>query len=822
MRFLIRTLQIVLPLVVIGSAGFAAVMMIRSRPPVETQPPVFSPPGVQVHQVALTEVAMGVTSQGTVQPRTESQLVPEIAGRITWVSSSFAEGGFFEEGDVLVKIDPFDYEQALISARSQLAQARLRLAQEQAEAEVAEREWNDLGRGDPRALTLRKPQLDEAQASIDAAEAGVTRAERDLERAEVVAPYAGRVRQKNVDIGQFVRVGDMIATVYAVDVAEIRLPLPDDQIAYLDLPLSYRGGQQQIQPAVTLTTTFAGETHEWQGRIVRTESEIDPVSRMVHVVAAVLDPYAPRANPNQPPLAVGMYVEAEIEGRLIQNMATVPRAAVRGRNQVLVVSADEHLSFRNVDIFRSTTDAIYVRNGLSDGELVVISPLDTATDGMRVQIANADVDARVRAPEDNDNNLTGDAQTPASDTQAHLNELDDTTLLPEDVSANTETAVRPAWLDALVSNDALRTDNGIGAPTSEPATTEVTRAINSQLNENVDNTTVSDLPVTAPSDPEPVEEQLVTDTPISPEETLEITTVAENNRAARPGREAVAAIMPSNAIAAENNRATRSGREAVAAIVPSNAIAVVPFADLNLEDGSGLGTSVHRAIETQLQNTDGITTTAQQNDARYVINGAIQHVGPVTRVTARIVDTANDAVLGTIKIDGTASERSSLESTVATAILGQLGSVHNIADPEETAKLTTLAVLPFDHLNANTENGQSAPPNLGDTITNAVVTQVSTMTSIQFVSTNESAAWSVRGSIQQLGDLVRVTVRVSNKNSSAIVHAFKVDGSADDLATLTEHIMSALTETLNSIILNGNDTTARNMQPSFQFAGDRL
>jgi len=176
MRFLIRTLQIVLPLVVIGIAGFAAVMMIRSRPSVETQPPVFSPPGVQVHQVALTEVAMEVTSQGTVQPRTESQLVPEIAGRITWVSSSFAEGGFFEEGDVLVKIDPFDYEQALISSRSQLAQARLRLAQEQAEAEIAEREWNDLGRGDPRELTLRKPQLDEAQASIDAAEAGVGKA----------------------------------------------------------------------------------------------------------------------------------------------------------------------------------------------------------------------------------------------------------------------------------------------------------------------------------------------------------------------------------------------------------------------------------------------------------------------------------------------------------------------------------------------------------------------------------------------------------------------------------------------------------------------
>ena len=123
-----------------------------------------------------------------------------------------------------------------------------------------------------------------------------------------------------------------------------------------------------------LASAIAGETHEWQGRVVRTESELDPVSRMVHVVAEVSDPYAPSENSNQPPLAVGMYVEAEIEGRLVQNVAAIPRAALRGRDQVLVVSADEHLEFRDVAIFRSTTDAIYVQSGLSNGELVVVSP----------------------------------------------------------------------------------------------------------------------------------------------------------------------------------------------------------------------------------------------------------------------------------------------------------------------------------------------------------------------------------------------------------------------------------------------------------------
>ncbi|MCH7749312.1 MAG: efflux RND transporter periplasmic adaptor subunit, partial [Acidobacteria bacterium] len=395
-RGIVRTLKIVLPLAVIGAASFAALVMWWSRSPVEFQPPVFTPPGVRVAEVTLRDVPLSVTSQGTVRPRTESQLVTEITGRVTWVAPSFAEGGFFELGDVLVKIDPFDYQQAVVGARSQLAQARLRLAQEEAEAEVAVREWDALGRGDPRALTLREPQLEEARASVAGAEAGLERAQRDLERAEIVAPYVGRIREKNVDIGQFVRVGDVVASIYAVDFAEVRLPLPDDQLAYLDLPLSYRGGSDQPQPRVTLRATFAGEAHEWQGRIVRTESEIDPVSRMVHAVAEVPDPYGPGPNQRRPPLAVGMYVEAEIAGRTARNVAVLPRAALRGRDRVLVVDADDRLSFREVSILRATTDAIYVQRGLADGDLVVVSPLETPTEGMRVQLADADADLLAR------------------------------------------------------------------------------------------------------------------------------------------------------------------------------------------------------------------------------------------------------------------------------------------------------------------------------------------------------------------------------------------------------------------------------------------
>ena len=386
---LFRILTALLPLLIVAAAGIGAATMVMSRPPVETLTPVIEPPGVRVHEVSLENVPLAVMSQGTVQPRTESQLVPQIAGRVTWVAPSFAKGGFFEAGEVLVRLDPFDYEQQLVSARSQLAQARLRLAQEEAEAEVAQREWDALGRGDPRELALRKPQLEEARASVAAAEAGVERAMRDQERAEIVAPYAGRVRTKSVDIGQYVPVGSALATVYAVDAVEIRLPLPDDELAYLDLPLSYRGVERQAQPAVTLRATFAGQTHVWRGRIVRTESEIDSVSRMVHAIAEVRDPYAPGSSPNRPPLAVGMYVEAEISGRTARDVAVLPRRALQGRDQVLVLTLEDRLSFRTVDVLRTSTESVMVRAGLDAGELVVISSLDAPTDGMRVQLADA-------------------------------------------------------------------------------------------------------------------------------------------------------------------------------------------------------------------------------------------------------------------------------------------------------------------------------------------------------------------------------------------------------------------------------------------------
>jgi RND family efflux transporter MFP subunit len=386
-----RHLKWILPIAVIAVGAIVALAMIRSKKEPGRRDPETPPPVVRVERVVLEDVRLVVHSQGTVSPRTESALVPEVAGRITRVAPSLASGGFFEEDDVLLEIDVHDYRQAVVQSRAAVAQAELRLEQERAEATVAREEWSDLGRGDAQPLTLREPQVAEAEAALEAARAVLQQAERNLERTKIRAPYAGRVRDKRVGVGQFVAPGTTLATIYAVDYAEIRLPLPDDELAYIDLPLVYRGESGRGPgPRVVLSARFAGRTHEWEGRIVRTEGEIDPRSRMVHAVARVKDPYARGDDPDRPPLAAGLYVQAEIEGRMAHDVAVLPRSALREGGRVMVVTDDGRLRFREAGILRSLRDELLVTSGLSSGERVCLTPLAAVTDGMRVRVVDGD------------------------------------------------------------------------------------------------------------------------------------------------------------------------------------------------------------------------------------------------------------------------------------------------------------------------------------------------------------------------------------------------------------------------------------------------
>jgi len=425
------TLKIVLPLAVVAGGILAAVVLVKAAPEAATQEPSVPPPLVRVVDVAPEDVALDVTSQGNVQPRTEATLVAQVAGRIVEVSPAFAAGGAFGRGDVLVRIDPADYRLAVSQADARVAQAETVLARQQAEARVAREEWHELHGDDstPDPLALHEPQLAEARANVASAKAQREQARLNLERTTVRAPFAGRVREKMADVGQSVTPGAALGRIFATDYAEVELPVPVAELGYLDVNLT---GAMADGPAVTLGASLGGARHTWPARIVRTAGAIEARTRMLGLVARIDRPLDPSRG-SATPLPMGLFVDATIAGRRAEGVFVLPRAAMRegdrpeetasgaaspaseagraGETASLdrptgwVLVADQapgpsdaprdgadgveetaRLRFRKVEILRLDGDRVIVSSGLRPGERVAISPIDTPVDGMAVRL----------------------------------------------------------------------------------------------------------------------------------------------------------------------------------------------------------------------------------------------------------------------------------------------------------------------------------------------------------------------------------------------------------------------------------------------------
>lgn len=371
----------VLPVVVVFFGFGLAAAIIATGPKIEPQPPAPNAPMVRVAPAEHETVQLTTVTHGTVLPRTESELIPEVSGRVIGISPTMVSGGFFRKGDLLLEIDPLDYEVALEQAKAALASTRSELTN----ATKGHERQLDLARKQSTSQSQKDDSLNRlrlAQASLREARARLSRAERDLSRTKVVAPYDGRVRNERVDIGQFVNRGSPIASLYATDIAEVRLPLHDEELAHLDLQLT-GSLSKDIQPTVILRAQFAGEQHTWEGSIVRTEGELDPQTRMINVIAQVESPYEQAGN--RPPLAVGLFVEAEIIGHLVNNVVVLPRSAIQANEQVYIVGNDNRLQFRDVGILRTVGEEVYVTDGIRPGESLCLSALTNAVPGMIVQ-----------------------------------------------------------------------------------------------------------------------------------------------------------------------------------------------------------------------------------------------------------------------------------------------------------------------------------------------------------------------------------------------------------------------------------------------------
>lgn len=383
-----------LPLILIVSSVLVVVGLValQSTKRAERKDDIEKAVLVDTIKSEVVSLNFTVNSQGTVRPRTETTLVAEVSGKIVSVAPDFVAGGFFRKGEVLLQIDPSDYQAGLKRAEAALASRKAKLADEIARSEQALKDWQNMGKqGQPSELGMRKPQLADARANVSAAEADVQKARRDLERTRITVPYDGLVRQKAADIGQYVSPGTRLGVTFAIDSAEIRLPLTHNDLNFLDLPSETEvKNEDKSFPPVILRAEQADGTHQWQARIIRTEGVVDEISRVIYAVAQIIDPYGVLGQSHQQELKIGTFVNAEIQGIPAENVVVLPRFVLRPDNTILVANSDNELEILPVEVLRAEPKKVYLSRGIAGGVRVVTTTLDAPVPGTRLAVRDHD------------------------------------------------------------------------------------------------------------------------------------------------------------------------------------------------------------------------------------------------------------------------------------------------------------------------------------------------------------------------------------------------------------------------------------------------
>ena len=394
-------LKKLLPFLIILASIGVAIMLRAGRPDAEQNEPQQLSVVVDAMTVNVQDAYISVSSQGTVAPRTQTNLVSEVAGRVVEVSPSFVTGGFFNEGDVLIKLDDQNYRAAVSRAQASVASAKSLLEQEKGQADVAQREWDRMSadqqsRIRAKELYLRKPQLQEAVARLESAQADLDQAVADLNKTTIIAPYNGLVSSKNTDIGQYVTTGASIAETFAVDYAEVRLPIPETKIAFLDLPSHTSNltsaDNMESAPEVDLVSRIGNQDYHWTGKLSRTEGVLDTRTRVLFSVVQIADPYNLNSRNsgnnewNVEPLRIGTYVNATIRGRMLEDVIVLPRYTLQANSIIWTADAEGRLRPKTVEVLTINGDDVYISSGLENGDRVILTRLENPLNGSPVQI----------------------------------------------------------------------------------------------------------------------------------------------------------------------------------------------------------------------------------------------------------------------------------------------------------------------------------------------------------------------------------------------------------------------------------------------------
>ncbi len=379
-----KLLKIIAPiLVLVVSIGIVSALS-AAKPAPEKKEDSQRLVSLYVDEVTSDEVTVSVQTQGEVRPKTEIDLVPQVSGRIVGISESFAEGAEFSPGETLIKIDDTDYKLAVIRAEARVAEAQVAVQRELANAKIKEEHWLDKrNSGQPTPYALNKPQVMEAELKLLAAEADLKEARLNIARTEINVPFMGRVRERSIGIGQYVSAGTKLGRVFSTDIVEIRLPLTDTQLAELNLPMGFMADAFNA-PVVQFSAHIGNREYFWTGHIVRTHASVDQQTRLIYAIAEVEDPYG-LGSDRGAPMAVGMFVHAEIAGVSSQSAMVLPRLALRNADKVYVINDKNRLEIRTVEIISTSEETVLVSAGVEVGDRVVTSSIPAAVDGMEVR-----------------------------------------------------------------------------------------------------------------------------------------------------------------------------------------------------------------------------------------------------------------------------------------------------------------------------------------------------------------------------------------------------------------------------------------------------
>ena len=351
-------------------------ILINNRSVATPEEKVIDIPYVKTMMILPRTVNALINSQGIIQPESELNFLSELNSRVEWLSNKMEAGSSFKKGDTLIILDKRDYELALVSAESQVLNAKVNLEREQAESELAKKEWKRVGAGSGSDLALRKPQMAQAQATYAAAKASLEQAKRNLERTIFIAPFNGRVRSTRIELGTTVFPGTLLGNIYATNAYEIRLPIADQDVLFSGLEFNGQKIKKNKQPNVKI---FKGD-NEWTAKVIRTEAEIDPITKMMAVIAKI-DNINEKMNTT--PLAVGQFVQAKISGIEMKNIKVLPRSAVRNES-VWVVDNEMMMQKRLVEVIRNESEFALIRDGFEVGDKLLISRVSSLVSGLKV------------------------------------------------------------------------------------------------------------------------------------------------------------------------------------------------------------------------------------------------------------------------------------------------------------------------------------------------------------------------------------------------------------------------------------------------------